>query len=141
MNSMQEAAAEPAVPRLPLPDGAGSAAERLTTRVGVPLFIVTTFASAFLIFLVQPMIGKRIVPSHCRFSRSPLPARSSRSGSRAAIPSARPIRGRIRIRGRAPDGLRFECRSRPTAPVNGSNWPRPYTNPIISATPTEWPAV
>jgi spermidine synthase len=29
---------------------------------GVLLFIATTFASAFLIFLVQPLVGKRIVP-------------------------------------------------------------------------------
>jgi SAM-dependent methyltransferase len=29
---------------------------------GVPLFVATTFASAFLIFLVQPLVAKRILP-------------------------------------------------------------------------------
>src|SRR5262245_18124164 len=60
MEPLQKVAADPAAPRLPLPD---SPARALATRVaGLPLFIGTTFASAFLIFLVQPLVGKRIVP-------------------------------------------------------------------------------
>jgi hypothetical protein len=31
-------------------------------RFGLPLFVGTSFAAAFLIFLVQPMVGKRILP-------------------------------------------------------------------------------
>ena len=31
-------------------------------RIGLPLFVGTSFAAAFLIFLVQPMVGKRILP-------------------------------------------------------------------------------
>ena len=37
-------------------------ADRLAIPPGVPLFVATTFASAFLIFLVQPMVAKRILP-------------------------------------------------------------------------------
>ncbi|MGI9592927.1 MAG: hypothetical protein ACR2P8_16285, partial [Myxococcota bacterium] len=40
-----------------------SAAPRLAERRGgVSLFVVAIFAAAFLIFLVQPMVGKRILP-------------------------------------------------------------------------------
>ncbi len=52
------AAAEPAPRGLP----AERAADRLAIPPGVLLFAATTFASAFLIFLVQPIVAKRIVP-------------------------------------------------------------------------------
>ena len=35
---------------------------RLTLGPGALLFVGAAFASAFLIFLVQPMVGKRILP-------------------------------------------------------------------------------
>jgi hypothetical protein len=43
-------------------DSAQGAAKQLALPPGVLLFAATTFASAFLIFLVQPIVGKRIVP-------------------------------------------------------------------------------
>ena len=52
------AATEPAPRELP----AERLAERLAIPPGVLLFAATTFASAFLIFLVQPIVAKRIVP-------------------------------------------------------------------------------
>src|SRR5262245_2030137 len=52
------AATEPAPRELPAERSAG----RLAIPPGVLLFVATTFASAFLIFLVQPIVGKRIVP-------------------------------------------------------------------------------
>lgn len=39
-----------------------SGAKRPAEGPGVPLFAATTFASALLIFLVQPLVGKRILP-------------------------------------------------------------------------------
>jgi spermidine synthase len=44
----------------PAPHAEG--APRTAFAPGVLLFVLTTFASAFLIFLVQPIVGKRIVP-------------------------------------------------------------------------------
>ena len=41
---------------LPSPEAA------LPSRPGPLLFVVAIFASAFLIFLVQPMVAKRILP-------------------------------------------------------------------------------
>jgi spermidine synthase len=35
---------------------------RVIDRLGAPLFVVAIFASAFLLFVVQPMVGKRILP-------------------------------------------------------------------------------
>ena len=52
------AAAEPVPREVP----AQRAADRLAVPPGVLLFAATTFASAFLIFLVQPIVAKRIVP-------------------------------------------------------------------------------
>jgi len=40
----------------------GTAAERSPSAAGRWLFVAAIFASAFLIFLVQPMVGKRILP-------------------------------------------------------------------------------
>ncbi len=40
----------------------GSAARRVAVPPGAALFVATTFASAFLIFLVQPIVAKRILP-------------------------------------------------------------------------------
>ena len=42
--------------------GAVETARRQSGRLGPALFVGATFASAFLIFLVQPMVGKRILP-------------------------------------------------------------------------------
>jgi hypothetical protein len=36
--------------------------DRTGRSAGVVLFAATTFASAFLIFLVQPLVAKRILP-------------------------------------------------------------------------------
>ena len=52
------AAAEPVPREVP----AHRATDRLAVPPGVLLFAATTFASAFLIFLVQPIVAKRIVP-------------------------------------------------------------------------------
>jgi len=43
-------------------DPASAAARGAAIPAGVALFVATTFASAFLIFLVQPLVAKRIVP-------------------------------------------------------------------------------
>jgi hypothetical protein len=37
-------------------------ADRIAVPPGALLFVATTFASAFLIFLVQPLVAKRILP-------------------------------------------------------------------------------
>jgi spermidine synthase len=59
-----ETAALPVEPEEPAPrsEGAPHTARRLAVPPGVLLFALTTFASAFLIFLVQPIVAKRIVP-------------------------------------------------------------------------------
>jgi len=50
---------DPPAPRYPL---SVSATKGLVHRPGLLLFIATSFAAAFLIFLVQPLVGKRILP-------------------------------------------------------------------------------
>jgi spermidine synthase len=52
----------PATETAPRPALAGAAASPSAIPAGVVLFAATTFASAFLIFLVQPIVAKRILP-------------------------------------------------------------------------------
>jgi spermidine synthase len=55
---LETAAIEPALREI----SAERAADRVAIPPGVLLFAATTFASAFLIFLVQPIVAKRILP-------------------------------------------------------------------------------
>src|SRR5262245_46847496 len=63
MSCPMESSRESAATREALPaTAAGEPTRAASATAGVALFVATTFASAFLIFLVQPLVAKRILP-------------------------------------------------------------------------------